>query len=224
MHRVLVQQWVSVDGMVAGRNGETDVLDAVPDFSPSERHNTSLLDSVDEVLLGRRTYEEFVQFRPTAEGEALAPLINALPKTVASTTLGAAPWGEHAPARIVLDAVGHIRSRRATGATGTTIVWGSITVVRALLRAELVDDLELFMAPVLLGTGTPLLDPAGPAVRLTLRDSETWPGGSLRAHYAVPAANPLPQPSLGGASGDPSARPTVPPGTDPSCTTPSAVG
>ena len=91
MRRVLVQQWVSVDGMVAGPNGETDVLDAVPDFAPSDRHDTALLDSVDEVLLGRRTYEEFVQFWPMADGEPLAPLINALPKTVASTTLGAAP-------------------------------------------------------------------------------------------------------------------------------------
>jgi dihydrofolate reductase len=151
-----------------------------------------LLDSVDEVLLGRRTYEEFVQFWPTADGEALAPLINALPKTVASTTLGAAPWGEHPPARIVADAVEHIRSRRTAGATGTTIVWGSITVMRALLRAELVDDLELFVAPVLLGAGTLLLDPASPTVRLTLQESETWPGGSLRARYAAPAVKRLP--------------------------------
>jgi dihydrofolate reductase len=193
MRRVLVQQWVSVDGMVAGRNDETDVFEAVSDFTASDRHNTALLDSVDEVLLGRRTYEEFVQFWPTAESEALAPLINALHKTVASSTLGAAPWGEHRPARIVPDAVEHVRSRRGAGATGTTIVWGSITVMRALLRAELVDELELFVAPVLLGTGTPLLDPAGPTVRLTLRDSETWPGGSLRARYAVPAAEPMPR-------------------------------
>jgi dihydrofolate reductase len=192
MRRVLVQQWVSVDGLVAGPNGETDLFDAVPDFAPSDRHNTALLDSVDEVLLGRRTYEDFVRFWPTADGEALAPLVNALPKTVASTTLGAAPWGKHPPARIVPDAVEHVRSRRTAGATGTTIVWGSITVMRALLRAELVDDLELFVAPVLLGTGTPLLDPAGPTVRLTLRDGETWPGGSLRARYAVPAADPVP--------------------------------
>jgi dihydrofolate reductase len=192
MHRVLVQQWVSVDGMVAGRNDETDISDAVPDFAASDRHNTVLLDSVDEVLLGRRTYEEFVQFWPTADGEALAPLINALPKTVASTTLGAAPWGEHPPARIVADAVEHIRSRRTAGATGTTIVWGSIAVMRALLRAELVDDLELFVAPVLLGAGTLLLDPASPTVRLTLQESETWPGGSLRARYAAPAVKRLP--------------------------------
>ncbi|MEX5720779.1 hypothetical protein [Geodermatophilus maliterrae] len=69
-----MQQWISVDGMVAGPDGETDVFDAVTD-SPSDRHNAALLDSVDEVLLGRRTYEEFVQFWPTAEGEALAPLV-----------------------------------------------------------------------------------------------------------------------------------------------------
>lgn len=192
MRRVLVQQWVSVDGKIGGPNGEADVFDAVTDFSASDRHNTALLDSVDEVLLGRRTYEEFVQFWPTAGGEALAPLINALPKTVASTTLGDAPWGEHPAARIVPDAAEHIRSRRAAGASGITIVWGSITVMRALLRAQLVDDLELFVAPVLLGAGTPLLDPAGPEVRLALRDSETWPGGSMRVRYAVSRADPIP--------------------------------
>jgi hypothetical protein len=120
--RVLVQQWVSVDGMVAGPGGETDVFSAVDDFSPSERHDAALLDSVDDVLLGRRTYEEFVRLWPTTEGEALAHLVNALPKTVASTTLRHAPWGGHRPARIVPDAVDHVRSRRAAGATGTTIV------------------------------------------------------------------------------------------------------
>jgi dihydrofolate reductase len=183
--RVLVQQWVSVDGMVAGRHGEDDVFDAVADFSPSDRHNAALLDSVDEVLLGRRTYEEFAGYWPTAEGEALAPRINALPKTVASTTLRAAPWGDREPARVVPDAVAHVRSRRAADAGGTTIVWGSIAVVRALLGAGLVDEIELFVAPVLLREGTPLLDPAGPPVRLALLAGETWPGGTLRLRYAV---------------------------------------
>jgi dihydrofolate reductase len=186
--RVLVQQWVSVDGMVAGRHGEDDVFDAVADFSPSDRHNAALLDSVDEVLLGRRTYEEFAGYWPTAEGEALAPRINALPKTVASTTLRAAPWGDREPARVVPDAVAHVRSRRAADAGGTTIVWGSIAVVRALLGAGLVDEIELFVAPVLLREGTPLLDPAGPPVRLALLAGETWPGGTLRLRYAVAGA------------------------------------
>ncbi len=188
MPRVLVQQWVSVDGMVAGRHGEDDVFDAVADFSPSDRHNAALLDSVDEVLLGRRTYEELAGYWPTAEGEALAPRINALPKTVASTTLRAAPWGDREPARVVPDAVAHVRSRRAADAGGTTIVWGSIAVVRALLGAGLVDEIELFVAPVLLREGTPLLDPAGPPVRLALLAGETWPGGTLRLRYAVAGA------------------------------------
>ncbi len=185
MRRVLVQDWVSVDGMVAGRSGEDDVFDAVADFSPSDRHNAALLDSVDEVLLGRRTYEVFAGYWPAADGEALAPRINALPKTVASTTLRAAPWGDREPAGVVPDAVAHVRSGRAAGAGGTTIVWGSVSVVRALLGAGLVDEVELFVAPLLLGAGTPLLDPAGPPVRLALQESETWPGGTLRLRYAV---------------------------------------
>ena len=190
MTHVLVQQWISADGLVAGPDGESDVFDAVADFGPSDRHNAALLEDVEEVLLGRRTYEEFVRYWPTAGAEALAGAVNALPKTVASTTLRDAPWGTHAPARVVPDAAGHVRALRAAGGTGTTIVWGSITVMRTLLREGLVDDVELFVAPVLLGTGTPLLDPAGPGVRLALRDAETWPGGTLRLRYAVAGTGP----------------------------------
>ncbi len=129
--RVLVQQWISADGMVVGPDGESDV---------------------------------------------------------APTTLGDAPWGAHAPARVVPDAAGHVRSLYAAGGTGTTIVRGSTTVVRTLLREGLVDDVELFVAPVLVGTGRPLLDPAGPGVRLVLQDAGTWPGGTLRVRYAVAGA------------------------------------
>ncbi len=160
MGRVLVQQWASADGMVAGPGGEDDVFAAVADFSPSDRHDAALLESVDEVLVGRRTYEVFAG-------------------------LGAAPWGAHAPARVVPDASAHVRARRGDPGAGTTIVWGRISVARALLEAGLVDDVELFVAPLLLGTGRPLLDGTGPAVRPALQDSETWPGGTLRARYAV---------------------------------------
>ena len=111
--------------------------------------------------------------------------LNTLPKTVASTTLREAPWGGHAPARTVPDAIAHVQARRAGPAAGTTIVWGSVTVVADLLRAGEVDDVELFVAPVLLGVGRPLLRPDVPPARLVLRETGTWPGGVLRIRYAV---------------------------------------
>ncbi len=184
MSRVIVQQWVSVDGFVAGPNGEGDVFAAVDDFSASEAHNTVLLDNVEEVLLGRRTYEIFVAFWPSARDQPMARQVNILAKTVCSTTLDQAPWGEHAPARVVPDAVAHVRQHRAAQA-GDIIVWGSVTVARSLFAADEVDELELFVAPVLLGKGTPLLAPDDRPVSLRLREDERWPADVIRTRYAV---------------------------------------
>jgi dihydrofolate reductase len=180
---LLAQQWISVDGFLAGVNGEADVFAAVADFTASETHNAALLADIDEVLLGRRTYESFAEYWPAAVDEPMATKINALPKTVCSTTLTAATWGEHNPARVVPDPVDHVRAHRAAGAR--IIVWGSVSVMRALLAAGEVNEMELFVAPIALGAGTPLLAAGAAPLPLRLTDSETWPGGVVRLRYAV---------------------------------------
>jgi dihydrofolate reductase len=180
---LLAQQWISVDGFVAGVNGEADVFAAVSDFTSSETHNAALLADIDEVLLGRRTYEAFAGYWPAAVAEPMAATLNALPKTVCSTTLTAVTWGEHAPARVVPDPVDHVRAQRSAGAR--IIVWGSVSVMRALLAAGEVDELELFVAPLALGAGTPLLAAGAAPLPLRLTDSETWPGGVVRLRYTI---------------------------------------
>lgn len=185
MGRVIAQQWMSVDGMVAGPSGEVDLFEAVADFTAAEAHNLDLLESVDEILLGRRTYEGFSDYWPTADDETMAESINRLPKTVCSTSLTAAPWGEFAPARIVTDGVAHAEERRM--ATGDTIVWGSIELMGSLMAAGALDQLELFVAPVVVGSGLRLLGPDTPVTRLRLTASDNWPGGVMRVRYAVAA-------------------------------------
>jgi dihydrofolate reductase len=180
---LLVQQWISVDGFLAGVNGEADVFAAVSDFTASETHNAALLGDIDEVLLGRRTYESFAAYWPTADDEPMARQVNALPKVVCSTTLMAATWGGHAQARVVPDPVDHVRSRRDAGSR--IILWGSVSVMRALLAAGEVDELELLVAPIALGAGTPLLAPGAAPLPLSLTDSQIWPGGVVRLRYSV---------------------------------------
>lgn len=188
MGRVIVQQWISVDGFVAGPGGEADLFAAVSDFSASEAHNLALLETVDEILLGRRTYETFVAFWPTAADEPMARSVNAIPKMVCSTTLTAAPWGAHAPARVAADPVTHVRARRAEQ-SGDTVLWGSVSVMRSLLAASEVDDLELFLAPVALGSGTPLLSRDDRPVSLRVAETERWPADVIRIRYTVGAAD-----------------------------------
>lgn len=180
---LLAQQWSSADGFVAGRTGEQEVFAAAGEAGDqaSETHNLELLRGIDEVLLGRRTYEGFASFWPEANGEAIAEPINRLPKTVCSTSLSEAPWGDHAPATIAPDAAEHVRALGGSAA----ILWGSIELMGSLMAAGLVDELELFVAPVVLGEGIPLLAPGAPPLALALRESEQWSGGVMRLRYAV---------------------------------------
>ncbi|MBM9467212.1 dihydrofolate reductase family protein [Nakamurella leprariae] len=180
---MLAQQWVSVDGFAAGPNGGQDLFEAIDDPAPSERANIALLRDVDVVLLGRRTYETFSSFWPTATGEPMAEYVNAVPKVVASRTLTAAPWGDRPPAAVTSDAAAWLRSVKIQPG-GAVLVWGSLVLMRSLLTAGLIDQLELLVAPIALGRGTPLVDPDRP-VRLDLLEGQVWESGTARLRYRV---------------------------------------
>jgi dihydrofolate reductase len=108
------------------------------------------------VLLGRRTYQTFVRFWPAADGESMAAAVNGVAQVVCSSMTREAPWGTPAPARVVRDAVAHVRERRREPG-GDILLRGSLELMRSLLAAGQVDELDLFVAPIALGAGTPLL-------------------------------------------------------------------
>lgn len=178
--RIVAQQWVSLDGFAAGPGGEGDLFASVPPEADraSMEHNQALAPQVSEVMLGRRSYEAFVKVWPTAD-LPVAQHVNTVPKIVFSRSLTAAPWGRFEPAQVQRDAIAYAGVRRE----GISLLWGSLEVMAQLLRAGLVDELDLFVAPVVLGAGTPLL-PAGLHLNLDLLQVEAW---SSVAHlrYAV---------------------------------------
>lgn len=150
--QVIVQEWLSLDGYAAGPRGESDLFAGVaPETSVAgQEWNMRLLPHVDEVLLGRTTYELFAAYWPTAD-EPIAGQLNMIRKTVASRTLSSAPWGAYREAAVVPDAVSYIRQRRREG--GKFLIWGSVSILHALMEAGEVDELDLFIAPIMLGEG-----------------------------------------------------------------------
>ena len=139
-----------------------------------------LLDDVDVLLLGRRTYEVFSAVWPTLD-HPMAPHLNGARRVVCSTTLDTAPWGEHTPCEITRDGIAWAAEHRAGGGR-TVLVWGSGALVRGLLAADQLDELELFLAPALLGDGVPLHG-AGSTFLLTLTGAEQFAGGVMRLRY-----------------------------------------
>nr|WP_271214112.1 dihydrofolate reductase family protein [Rhodococcus wratislaviensis]GLK41454.1 pyrimidine reductase [Rhodococcus wratislaviensis] len=185
--RVVVQELTSLDGFVAGRSGELDFFDAVPDYGEVDRYNLRLLADTDLALLGRKTYQMFSDYWPAeqAQGEVVAETVNAIPKLVFSSTLDSAPWGDREPAQLWSgDAVERVQQLRQEPG-GNVIVWGSITLARSLLAAELVDEIQLHVVPILLGQGRRLLDEGTGMHALTLLESKGYDSGVVTLRYRV---------------------------------------
>src|SRR5688500_11747653 len=107
MRKVIVQEFVSLDGLASGPDGSTDFISRATegDRSFGDRQ-MSFIDSIDTMLLGRITYEMFAGYWPKVmEGEdkIFADRLNHLQKVVFSRTLDRAPWGTFDAARVVRD-------------------------------------------------------------------------------------------------------------------------
>jgi dihydrofolate reductase len=93
MRRLILEEWISLDGFAVDREGTLDFFPASEEDRFSDKDQLEFLESVDTIVLGRRTYELFVDFWPTAttDEEVIADRLNALPKLVFSNTLRDAP-------------------------------------------------------------------------------------------------------------------------------------
>ena len=156
MGKLIVQQVTTLDGYADNDDGGSSYFGEYPGWEEVDRDMQPWLDTIDRILLGANTYRLFVDFWPTplSADEILAARINAMPKTVISSTLDAAPWGDFDPATVERgDAVETVRRHTENN---TVILWGSLTLMNSLLEAGVVDELQLRVLPVTIASGRPL--------------------------------------------------------------------
>ncbi|GAB3849175.1 dihydrofolate reductase family protein [Hymenobacter terrigena] len=140
-----------------------------------------------DLLLGRRTYDLWAGYWPTAGGTPVAKGINAATKYVATHRPDSLAWG---PAQgLGPDVAADIRRLKAT-ADPNLIVWGSSTLTSGLLDAGLVDEVVLLTYPVLLGPGKRLFSDRIAARELAFVGSQTTPSGVLITTYRHVGALP----------------------------------
>jgi dihydrofolate reductase len=125
----------------------------------------------DALLLGRRTYEIFAAHWPRVTGDdPIAAKLNAMPKYVASRTLEAVEWNDSTLLRgDVAEAVAELKE----GPGGEIRVYGSGNLVQTLLANDLVDELVLWVVPVLLGEGKRLFGEGTRPAGLELAEAKT---------------------------------------------------
>jgi dihydrofolate reductase len=175
MSRVVVSQFVSVDGVVEDPGGSEgfDRGGWAFQFDRGPDGNKFKLDEVmasNALLLGRVTYEGFAAAWPSRKDEAgFADKFNSMPKYVLSTTLGTPEWNNSTVlGGDVAEAVAQVKQRE----DGDVLVNGSVQLVHALADRNLVDEYRLMVFPLIIGQGKRLFGETGAAEALRLVESK----------------------------------------------------
>jgi dihydrofolate reductase len=141
-----------------------------------------------DVLLGRGSYEHWVDYWPTSDVEPFASFINATRKHVASSSELTGHWNNTVRMTSpVFDYVRHLKDN----AGGDIGIHGSVELARSLIAARLVDELRLVMPPTIAGHGKRFF-PADADMALQqfdLVDVQKTAKGTLFLHYRVAADN-----------------------------------
>lgn len=170
MRRIRYQVAVSLDGYIAGPNGEFDWIPADPDVDFA-----ATFAQYDTLLMGRRTFEITVR-----AGRAAMP---GMKTVVCSRTLDPA---HHPDVTIVGDGLVQAVTELKRSPGKDIWLFGGGQLFRTLLEAGLVDTVEPAVVPVLLGGGIPFLPETSARARLALTGQRVYEkSGIVALEYAV---------------------------------------
>ena len=171
MRKVKLYTAASLDGLIAGPNGELDWLGAAggaDDYGYQEFY-----DSIDTTLMGHATYKVTVGFGDLPSRD----------KANYVFTRGPLPAPSEHGEFISGDITGFVRSLRERPGRDIWLVGGG-QINTVLLNAGLIDEMVLTLFPTTLGGGTPLFAPGANRARFTTVSCRSYPGGVIQWHVA----------------------------------------
>ncbi|MGW5666456.1 dihydrofolate reductase family protein [Micromonospora sp. NPDC003776] len=178
MGRLVVTEYISVDGVAEGpsgseqfaRTGWTDHFSRGPEGNRFKVDETM---AADAQLLGRVTYELFAATWPQFEGE-FADRFNGMPKHIVSATLSDPKWSNTTVLKgDLVEEVTRLKEQYDRD----ILVHGSLQLSRALIDHNLVDALHLLVYPIIVGAGKRLFDGTSETKRLRLASAQTFGDG-----------------------------------------------
>ena len=187
MRNLIFFMHTSLDGFVAGLNGEMDWInldDAMFDFV------ATMTDQADTALYGRVTYEMMQSYWPTA-GEQLnatkhdiehSKWYNNVSKVVLSKTIQ--ETGLH-NTKVIGDQLSDNINKLKQQDGKNILIFGSPGASQSLLNQGLIDEFWLFVNPILLGQGMPLFKDITRTIKLKLVESKTFACGVIALHYKL---------------------------------------
>ena len=191
MRSITVTMWVTLDGVVQGlgRSGE-DTRGGFTHGGWGQRYNDEVMGremakamaKPGDMLFGRRTWQDFITaWGRLTDGNPVTTHMNAATKYVVSRTLQDADAWQNS---IMLrgDAVDTVAELKAQPGRDLSII-GSVSLVRSLHAAALIDRYTLVMCPLTLGSGTRLFEDSAPLAEFELTDSVATTKGVIIAQY-----------------------------------------
>ena len=173
---------MSLDGFIAGPNGEIDWLDVLPmpegeNGEPDDMGFVALMDSIDAVVMGRNTFETLLGFD--------GPWPYTKPLIVLSTTITEVPEKAQDTEISSLGPAELLTELEQRGMTTLYVDGGS--VVTSFLNAGLLDELVATVLPVALGSGIPLFGELPQPTWFEHVSSTTFSNGMVQNRYIRPS-------------------------------------
>ena len=159
----------SLDGFIAERDGGVDWL-----FTDNDYGYTSFFDSIETLIMGRRTYEQVLGFGEWPYGE----------KPTYVFTRGA-PGGDHPHVEFVSSDAGPLVEKLRHRSSGDIWLVGGAALVSVFRELHLIDEYILSVHPVLLGDGIPLFERPQPRESLRLQEELSFESGLVQLRYTV---------------------------------------
>lgn len=182
MRKLIMWNLMTLDGFVEGPDRDISWHDHV--WGPElEQLSIEQGEEIGALLFGRVTYELMAGYWPTAEKSAIADYMNALPKYVFSRTLAKADWAN--TTLLKGDPVAEV-AKLKRDAGKDIFVFGSADLSSHIM--PLFDELRIGVAPLLLGSGSPLFKKQQDRARLKLLGADRHSTGVVILRYAPGSA------------------------------------
>src|SRR5215216_170423 len=189
MRKLKLQMQITVDGFVAGPNGDLDWMTFNMDDKIIEYIN-SITDSSDTILMGRKMTDGFVNYwtgvleNPESPEYVFARKMVDYPKVVFTKTLDESAWPNTVLAKgDIVEEVNHLKNQQGTD----LLAYGGAGFVSSLIKHNLIDEYHLFVNPVAIGNGMTIFSEFGGKFRLKQVDATPYECG-ITVHKYLPGS------------------------------------
>lgn len=182
MRKIIAIEWLSLDGFIAGTNGEIDWFVWNEEI---EEYSKEVMSSSDTMLFGRLTYELMAAYWPTpasdSENKIITDFMNNSPKVVFSKTISKVEWN-NTSLFSEIDSRNIIEMKQNSGKD--ILIYGSGSIVSQLSKMKLMDEYRIFLNPVVLGNRKPLFQNVVERCTLNLVNTKSFKGGNVLLQYS----------------------------------------